>query len=196
MTFLIFALLFYICGLWDIFLLGIVFALVHEIGHIIAIYIVGAGSFRVRLSFQGINLIYDAKLRSYGSDAFVAFCGPFLNLLLFIIFYLYFKSNPLNESYAYISAINFALALINLLPIFPLDGYTIFKSFLMVSSDYSTAMKISNGVSKFFLFLLLLAGIVILLLSGYNLSLLLIWLCLFIENRSGRYMVAEKGALV
>ncbi len=98
----------------------LLFSGLHELGHLAALAICKKRTDSLRLSFYGAALKYSASL-SKGRECFVLLCGPLVNLLLF----LFLKDE-----------INISLFILNLLPIYPLDGGRALRLFLPRVSDY------------------------------------------------------------
>ncbi len=92
----------------------IAFSLLHEIGHLLALFTFGVRPYSIELSFYGVGLKYENYLSKI-KEFTVIICGPAVNLILFLIFR---------------DEVNFLLFIINVLPIYPLDGGRLVKLFL------------------------------------------------------------------
>lgn len=126
----------------------ILFSLLHETGHLLALVILGVKPDLINFSFYGIGLKYQNNL-SRIKEFFVLFCGPLVNLILYFV---------LNDE------INFFLFLINIYPAFPLDGGRMIKIIFPRLSKVITII-----------FLLILIALSLILLIKYRIySLLLI----------------------
>lgn len=83
---------------------------------------IGAKISGVKINLFGINLQININELSYKKKIALYFSGPFVNVGISLLFYV---------NYIYeIFYINFILAMINLIPITPLDGGNIVKSIL------------------------------------------------------------------
>ena len=91
-------------------------AFAHELGHWVAIRLLGGRVCRLRLSAVGAEMVLERSL-SYGRECFCAFAGPVVNLLLAVCF-----SRGTGEWALVFTGLNLALALFNLLPLPALDG--------------------------------------------------------------------------
>ena len=78
----------------------------HEAGHILMLYCVGGKADFIKLSGYGMALKYSSKL-SRVRECLVLLSGPAVNLALYIFFN---------------SEISLLLFILNLLPVYPLDG--------------------------------------------------------------------------
>ena len=123
----------------------------------------------------------------------IAFAGPFINVAISLLFIALWWIYP--ECYAYTDVIvgsNLSMALINLLPIYPLDGGRIVFSCLANKVGYNKAFtfcKILGGAFS----LMLLCGFVACIFSGvYNFSLMFfaLFVCFgtFSRERENRYV--------
>ncbi|MBD3208503.1 MAG: site-2 protease family protein [Candidatus Nealsonbacteria bacterium] len=105
---------------------------------------------------------YNFRDKKYG-ELKVSFAGPATNLLIGAVFALMIRFLPLpgvmRMFFGIISIYNFALALFNLTPIPPLDGYHILFTFL------SPGSAIREFLSKYSLFILL----TFILVNGFGL---------------------------
>ena len=140
-------------------------AILHELGHIIAIILCG-GRLR-RLSFTLSGAVIDAELSGLDPRrrAAVYFAGAFSNIVSgFVGLFLGFRE---------FAAISFLLGIVNLLPIKLLDGGCLISELV----GQSRALDILSHAT---IFVLWLSSIVSLILYG-NLSLWLFTSCLFVE---------------
>lgn len=90
----------------DDLLLLLLFSGIHELSHLVVLLACGGKARCLKFSFYGVALKYDDCLPVI-KDFFVVFAGPAASLALYII---------LGDS------INLMLFLLNVLPIYPLDG--------------------------------------------------------------------------
>lgn len=148
-------------------------AILHELGHFAA-----ARFLKVRpTSFSvvpfGMRIELDFSKISYKNQAVIALTGPLFNLIVWALSLIVARVSyhPLISFFA---AANFFLALLNLVPAYPLDGGRITESLLLLKFEISAAKKVSEAVTLVFLLLLLSSGVYLLVSSGYNFSLILI----------------------
>ncbi len=98
----------------DNILLFLLFSALHELGHIVAFYLLGAKIERLTLSCCGAALRYKNCLPHW-REAIAALAGPAVNLALYAVF---------NDE------VNLFLFSLNMLPVFPLDGSRAIKAIL------------------------------------------------------------------
>lgn len=96
-------------------------------------------------------------------EAVIAFCGPLFNLIAFFV-----------VPYGLWANINLAMLIINLCPVLPLDGGRMVFSILAHLLDPLRAHKIMRILGNVFAIAFIIAGGVILFLSRFNASLLII----------------------
>lgn len=134
----------------------IAYCFLHEAGHLAALLIAGGRPRLLLFSVFGAGLKYDSPLPAAG-EAFVILAGPAVNLLLF---------------FAAGDELNLFLAVLNLIPVFPLDGGRLLKL---------AAPKAYAYVS--FAFLALMTAFSVYLLTRHGVfTLLIICIYLFIFN--------------
>ncbi|MDO4282200.1 MAG: hypothetical protein Q4D02_01065 [Clostridia bacterium] len=144
------------------------FILFHELSHIFVASLFGKKMEKLKLTLSGVNVKFEREkyiLKSeneYFHNMLIYFAGPLSNIILAMIFH----SNIM------IYEINICLGMINLLPIYPLDGYNILKNVL--GNNYKNIyLDIIGNITLIVLFLisiyqiLFLKSISILIFSVY-----------------------------
>lgn len=162
-----FALTLSVIGIFDktgsVFLC-ILSGLFHETGHLAVLLKSHEKPKKICLTPFGMRIERDSESTlSFKREAFCAFAGPLVNLVLSAVFY-----------GTYFSKINFIIALMNLLPAEPLDGGKILENLLKTKLSFVKAEKITLIVSCITVFPLAVLGFIILFQSRYNFSLLFI----------------------
>lgn len=155
-------------------LLVLAFSLLHELGHWLALRRFGK---KPCLSCKGQGFALSVGVLSYRQELWVAFCGPAVSLGLAMVFgalYGVWK----REFFAFCALTNGALGLLNLLPIYPLDGGRILNACLGLFCPLSHQRTVSAAVAMIFLFPLLALAFWQFLQSGYNVSLLMV--CIYL----------------
>lgn len=136
----------------------LLFSSVHELSHLIALLLVGGKADSIKLSFYGIALKYSCKISRIREFA-VIIAGPLANLVLFLF---------LNDD------INFMLFLINIFPVYPLDGGRILDLF---------SYRLSSLTSKIFLIILILVSLyLIIFYKSFSLFLISVYLIFYSIN--------------
>ena len=162
----------------DIFALTFVFIILHEIGHIISGILLGLKINKLELNIAGISL----EFKNYGKERkinniIIDLAGPVINLLSAIIG-LWIQS----EIIIYVNAMLF---IINMLPIYPLDGGRILKNILLYKNTYKQTIKMIETIAKYTLIILIIfASILILSFKNISIFVLIIYLWgIYIKER-------------
>lgn len=157
----LFLLLFYFTKQIETYVMIIVFAMIHELGHLIAGLAMGMRPEKMELKPYGVSISFKLTPKDYNQKIikgnllevkkiFVALAGPLTNLL--IIFIAINVEINLFSNLMIIYA-NLLLILFNLLPIYPLDGGRILKGILHIFFGKRNSEKYMNIFSFFVLIL-------------------------------------------
>lgn len=172
---------FFICYLFIIF---------HEASHMLIATILGKDIDTFYISLFGVSVCfkknkYEIKKKvkkDYLKESLIYIAGPLSNFLLATIF----------KNIRMIFDINVFLGILNLIPIYPLDGYNILKNILLIKIKKDRVERIINLFNFLFLIALLIIGIICLvLLDNPSLIIFLIYL-LIIENTNIKYKINTK----
>ncbi|CCZ56438.1 peptidase M50 [Clostridium sp. CAG:1219] len=145
------------------------FILFHEMAHILVGSIFGQNVKILKLTTCGVSAVFENNIlysnQSYIKKMLIFIAGPLSNLILALIF----------RKEVMIFQINMFLAILNIIPIFPLDGYNIVK--IMVKNckkDYT------EYISYFLLIILFIFSIIqVMLYKTFTLLVFLVYLFLF-----------------
>lgn len=157
----LFLLLFYFTKQIETYVMIIVFAMIHELGHLIAGLAMGMRPEKMELKSSGVSISFKLTPKDYNQKIikgnllevkkiFVALAGPLTNLL--IIFIAINVEIDLFSNLMIIYA-NLLLILFNLLPIYPLDGGRILEGILHIFFGKRNSEKYTNIFSFFVLIL-------------------------------------------
>lgn len=175
-----------------IFLIYTLTALIHELGHLFQAERLGYTMKRITLMPYGAVIdgnLYGLKLKD---ETVLALGGPLLNLIVALMFTAIWWVFP--EVYAFTDVVvtaNTAIAVINLIPAYPLDGGRILFSLLALRFGEKTAgiwVKALGAV-----FALALTGLFVWsCFIGFNMSILMfavfVFLGLFTKKRENNYI--------
>ncbi len=148
-------------------------ALMHELGHIIAILTLGVGIRRIRILPYGFEIYTARTYRSFFEESVVSLAGCAVNLMTFALL---FRFGGFAEMLA---SSSLALGILNALPIIGLDGGTFLLSLISNFALPDRAEKICRVISFATLISLWIPAAYIFLVSGYNYSLFVMCIWLF-----------------
>ena len=153
----------------------------HESAHIFFYYIFKARIKSVKVLPFGISAEFSSTSKlSFFKENIALAAGPLFNLIIAVLSFLISKNSFFAENGDFI-AYNLAYFLLNILPVFPLDGGRVFRNILFCFFPYSKTVFISKAVSAAFILLLFTLSLVIFTLNCRNFSLLLISLYLLVS---------------
>ena len=163
------------------FILGMLFAVMHELGHVMTILLKKSRVNKIKFGLINIDMVYDSSSFSninYKDELLIYISGSLVNFMLCLIFiFIYYVINI--YFFKIIAYQNFFIGTVNLLPIESLDGHRILSVILSRKFDINICEKILNIVSVIFLVPVSVLGIIILVKSKYNFSLLIFGVYLF-----------------
>lgn len=204
----VFLILFYLTNQIEIYVLIMCFAIIHELGHLLAGIVLGFRPNKIEINPLGLSISFKFNLNDYSKKIkkaniieekkiLVAMAGPVINLLIIFIINILnidiYKKNMIIYS-------NLLLFLFNILPIVPLDGGRILKGILHINFGKDKAEKYICNISFAFLVILTaISSIAILYLKNMAIFLGIIFLWLlylkeekFYQNREKLYELIQK----
>lgn len=153
--------------------------IIHELGHILVAYLLGAKIKKFKVGSFHLSLSYDCSHLSYKKEMLVQFGGIALNIItsLFVLFIPFFEG----ECADFFVICSFSLALMNLYPASVLDGGGILKSFLLLKMEERNAIRLWKAISFLSVILMWLLSIYLQIVFCANLSLFVISIVLLVE---------------
>jgi len=115
----------------------------HEAAHLISAVILNIQFAKFKITLFGFNLNTDLEKVAFIKKLFLFLSGPVCNICLFLIFK--------NTKYNHFADINLFLAIVNMIPIVPLDGGNICKSVLEVFLDLKAVCRYMIMTNTFFI---------------------------------------------
>lgn len=162
----LFLFLFLLTSQFEMYVVLLVFAIIHELGHLIAGLILKFKPEEIKLTPVGLRIQFQVSDEEYKikntktltiKKAMIALAGPLTNLIVSTIiiliatFHLDFQNLYIYELIVYS---NLLIAMFNLIPIYPMDGGRVVKEILKLVCGNKKAYKITYMLSKTILILL------------------------------------------
>lgn len=170
--FFVFGLYFAIIGKVFSFIIFTLTAVIHELGHAFVSEGLGYSLNRIVLMPYGALISGDIDNLSYKDECLISLGGPLLNLGIGTLFVAIWWFFPQTYAYTDIAVFaNFSLAIINLIPSYPLDGGRFLLATLSCFFKRKTARIITKAVGLF-LSLLMLALFIYSVFVSVNITIL------------------------
>lgn len=204
----LFLILFYFTNQIETYAILMLFAIIHEMGHLLAGVLLGMRPDKLDIIPYGISISFKLTPRDYNykikngnileiKKILVALAGPLTNLIIII---LAFQINLGIFSNLIIIYCNLLIMIFNLLPIYPLDGGRILKSILHIMAGKRKSEQYINNISFIILMLVtIFASIAVYIAENISIFLAVIFLWgIFIKEdlvyrrRKKIYSLVEK----
>lgn len=186
----LFAILFLITNQFEIYSLTMIFALLHELGHLLCGVALGFKVKCLKITPLGFSVEFYTNIEEYNikikksnlvilKKLMVDFAGPMVNIVFIIISFTFKLANNIIYS-------NIIILIVNLIPIYPLDGGRILKNVLKFFFKNKKAERYVNVISN--IFVILISFIFSVAIYYYkNISILFaiifIWVLILRENK-------------
>ena len=183
----LFIFLFLITSQIEMYILLMIFAIIHELGHVLAGLILKFKPKEIRLTPVGLQVSFSIDSIEYNEKvnrakvlnikkALIALAGPLTNLFIsssIILFGMLYKEIQYTYIYQIVIYANLLIALCNWIRIYPMEGGRVLEEVLQIIFGKKKAYKITYIISKTVLILLtMLSSIAILYV--HNIAILII----------------------
>ena len=197
----IFLIIFYFTKQIEIYAMIMLFALIHELGHLLAGILMGMKPEKIELMPFGVSISFKIKVEEYNKKIkkgnmleikkiLVALAGPLTNFIIIII-----ASNINIDLFKALIVIytNFLIMIFNLLPIYPLDGGRILKGILHINFGIQKSEFYTNIISKITVTIItMLSSILILYIHNIAITLIDMYLWYLVIKEDIIYKKREK----
>lgn len=181
----------------ELYALIMLFAFIHEFGHIVMGLILKLKPKSLNIMPFGFTVTFETyeyrKLLEI-KKIIIALAGPIVNII--IAFGIYFINMNINLKLLIIYS-NITIAMFNLIPFYPLDGGRILKSFIKINStDSIKADKIVNKISNVLLIIItIVSSFAIIYIKNIAVLFIIIylWILNIIENK--RFNLKKRAYL-
>lgn len=193
----LFLILFLITNQLEIYALIMIFALIHELAHMICGVVLGLKPDTLRIMPFGFSIEFKPNLKDYNKKIaksnllslkkiLIALAGPLVNLIIVILGIIFNIDNNIVFS-------NLLILLFNLIPIYPLDGGRVLKNLFKILLGNKKANRYINTVSNVFLILLtIFSSVFILFFKNVAIFMLIIMLWIIVVKENKRYSTYIK----
>lgn len=170
-----------------VFALSFIFIFIHELGHILAGISLGLKITKIHITILGFSIEFE----NYGKERrinkiIIDSAGPAINLIIAIM--------AIILGIAELFYINLVLLLINLLPIFPLDGGRILKTVLLYKYSYKETMKKIEKISiNTMILLTFISSIAVLYFKNISFFLITIYFWYLILKENKKNQIVQKA---
>lgn len=203
--------LFFITNQIKIYAMIMIFAIIHELGHLMAGILLGMQPDKMEIRPFGVSIDFNIKKKDYNikikkgnllelKKIWIALAGPVVNVLLIFILFIpnIFNTNENDKMLIIFS--NVTLILFNILPIYPLDGGRVLKGIIYLYKGKYKAEESINSISYITLIILTaISSIAILYLKNIAIFLVIMFLWglqikenRIYENKKKLYEIAKK----
>lgn len=197
----IFFIIFYFTKQIEIYAMIMLFALIHELGHLLAGLLMGMKPEKIELMPFGVSISFKIKVEEYNKKIkkgnileikkiLVALAGPLTNFIIIVI-----ASNINIDLFKALIIIytNFLIMIFNLLPIYPLDGGRILKGILHINFGIQKSEFYTNIISKITVTIItILSSVLILYIHNIAIALIDMYLWYLIIKEDIIYKKREK----
>jgi Zn-dependent protease/CBS domain-containing protein len=177
--------------------------LMHEFGHALQARREGIEIDGITLWLFGGVARFKGSFRSAGAEFRVAIAGPLVSLALGVLFVLIALISGLPSAVdgvaSWLGYINLTLLVFNLIPAQPLDGGRVLHAALWrARGDFASATRIAANIGRGFGYLLIAAGIAMLIFQGSFSGAWLAFLGWFLLNAAtaeSRYLLTQQALM-
>lgn len=180
----------------EIYCVIMLFAILHEMGHLVTGVLLGFKPRKIELLPVGVSACFYMNLKNYNEKLecgnmvalkkiIISISGPITNFVIALVCG-FFEISILNISTEFIVFSNLLIGFFNLIPIYPLDGGRIIKSILHIKQGLKNSYQCTYILSNVtIIFLTIVSSIAILYLKNISILLILIylWIMVIIENK-------------
>lgn len=192
----LFVLIFILTKQIKIYGILMLFAFIHELGHMIVGILLGFKPEKLEIMPYGVSVGFNVKCEDYNKKIkkgnmlaikklIIALAGPLTNFIITIIF-LMANINFFGIERELVIYSNILIGIFNLIPIYPLDGGRTIKNILHIIVGLQNSYEYTNQISKITVCLLTgICSIAILYIKNVAILLILayLWYLVIVENR-------------
>ena len=189
-------LIFFIVNQFYMYILFMIFVIIHECFHLLAGIVLGYKVKSLKIMPLGVSVGFKEKEEEYNTKIrksnmnnvkkiIILLMGPISNIVIAGMFLVLNKPEPVY--------INIVIAIFNLLPIYPLDGWQILNRILRIFYSNFESYKISNSINNIMMSILTaLASIGLLYAKNIAIIFIVIFMWYLIIKENIKYKEMSK----
>lgn len=204
----IFIIIFLITGQLKIYGILMLFAFLHEMGHLLAGVALKFNPESIKIMPLGLVVSFNVSAHNHNekilkSNSFkikkivIALAGPITNIVIFILL-IYWSFGLSIETRIICIYSNILIAIFNLLPIYPLDGGRVVKGLLSIYLNKLDSIKWSNIISNVTLYIItFISSIAIYYYKNIAILFIVIylWTITIIQNKKDEIKIQMYGTI-
>lgn len=204
----LFLIIFIITRQIKIYAILMLFALIHELGHVFMGIILGFKIESISIIPTGFTVKFKADCENYNvkikegnllsvKKILIAIAGPLVNVIITLIAMCYYKITQnlyiLNIPVDLVIYSNILIFIFNSMPIYPLDGGRILKETIHIFKGIYQSYIVTNKVSNIMVIILtILSSILILMYKNIAILLMIIYLWILVINENKKFNTRMK----
>lgn len=204
----LFLIIFIITRQIKIYAILMLFALIHELGHVFMGIILGFKIESISIIPTGFTVKFKADCENYNvkikegnllsvKKILIAIAGPLVNVIITLIAMCYYKITQnlyiLNIPVDLVIYSNILIFIFNSMPIYPLDGGRILKETVHIFKGIYQSYIVTNKVSNIMVIILtILSSILILMYKNIAILLMIIYLWILVINENKKFSTRMK----
>ncbi len=200
----IFVLIFLLTNQIKIYGILMLFALIHELGHMLVGILLGFKPTKLEIMPYGVSVGFEIKCEDYNKKVkkanmlavkklIIALAGPITNFIITVIF-LIINKNLFGIERNLVIYSNILIGMFNLIPIYPLDGGRVIKNILHITLGLKKSYEYTNQISKITICILTgICSITILYIRNVAILLILAYLWYLVIAENKKYKIKLKA---